>query len=461
MSRALRLWIALWSALWTTALPLLLLYLLWRSRRAPVYRSDLLERFGWHRRWPPGAVWVHAVSLGELRSAVPLIQALLAQGERVVTTHFTPAGRGEAERVFAAEIAASRLRAVWVPLETGWAYRGFLRAFQPAYGLVMEIEIWPQMIASARAARVPLLMCNAQYPARSLARDARRLPLRQALMRGFAGALVKSELQRQRFASIGLTNIAVTGELRFDQPVPPQLVAAGREARGWLRAEGRRVICIASAIEGEDPVYLHAIQALRAHHRAHGRPMPLIVYVPRRPERFDAVAELVEETGLEVLRRSTLTGPFDPHRWTAQLRPAENSGPDLFLGDSLGEMYGYLAMADEVVVGGGFSPKGAHNISEALVLGKPVVIGPHVHTIEYPFVEASAAGVALSVVDQEELAAHLCSARRPSRQTIEQFVAAHVDAVPRTLEAIPGLLTGFNSSSAHLSVARPAGIPPT
>jgi 3-deoxy-D-manno-octulosonic-acid transferase len=438
MSRSLRLWIALWSALWTAALPLLLLYLLWRSRRAPVYRSDLLERFGWHRRWPPGAVWVHAVSLGELRSAVPLIQGLLAQGERVVTTHFTPAGRGEAERVFAAEIAAGRLRAVWVPLETAWAYRGFLRAFRPAYGLVMEIEIWPQMIASCRAARVPLLMCNAQYPARSLARDARRLPIRQALMRSFAGALVKSELQRQRFASIGLANIAVTGELRFDQPVPAELVAAGMAARRWLGAQDRPVICIASAVEGEDPIYLLAIQALRAHALDRREVPPLVVYVPRRPERFDAVAALLEATGLRLLRRSRLGQVLKPQHWGA---PPPVPPPDLLLGDSLGEMYAYLAMADQVVVGGGFTPGGAHNISEALVLGKPVLTGPDVHTIEYPFLEAEAAGVARSVPDGAALAQALLAGFSPTPAAIAAFLRDHAGATQRTLQALPELLS--------------------
>ena len=437
MSRALRLWIALWSILWTAALPVLLVYLLWRSRRAPLYRTHLLERFGWHRPLSPGVVWVHAVSLGELRSAVPLIEALLAKGERVVTTHFTPAGRGEAERVFAAEIAAGKLRAVWVPLETRWAYRGFLRAFRPAYGLVMEIEIWPQMIASARAAGVPLLMCNAQYPLRSLARDSSRLPIRQALMRGFAGALVKSELQRQRFASIGLTNIAVAGELRFEQPVPALLVAAGHAARRWLGAQDRRVICIASAVEGEDPIYLRVIQALRAHARARGGAPPLIVYVPRRPERFDAVAIALEQAGFRLLRRSALGASFEPQYWGEP--PA--SPPDVLLGDSLGEMYAYLAMADQVVVGGGFTPGGAHNISEALVLGKPVLTGPDVHTIEYPFLEAAAAGVALSVPDGEALAHALLAGFRPTPTTIAAFLRDHAGATERTLQALPELLS--------------------
>ncbi|RGP37214.1 3-deoxy-D-manno-octulosonic acid transferase [Pseudotabrizicola alkalilacus] len=437
-----RAFLLLWSALWTFGLPLILLYLWRRGRKDPAYTAHLAERFGrygapvnFRRKFAPGPVWVHAVSLGELRSAVPLIRALLDRGDTVVTTHFTPAGRGEAERVFAADIAADRLRAVWVPLETGWAYRGFFRAFQPSYGLVMEIEIWPRMVAAARAHGVPLFMCNAQYPSRAITRDSKGLRLRQAVMRGFAGALVKSDLQRQRFAAVGVQNIAVTGELRFDQPVPPALVAAGQAARVWIGAQDRRVITIASAIEDEDATYIHAIHALRADHTANALPMPLIVYVPRRPERFNEVAQALADEGFSTLRRSSLPGTFDPSLWGAS--PAI---PDIFFGDSLGEMYGYLAMADQVIVGGGFNPKGAHNISEALVLGKPVITGPHTHTIEYPFAEAEAAGVARSVPDAERLAADLLANRQPDAARIAAFVAAHSDATRKTLAAIPQLL---------------------
>ncbi|MFN4153108.1 MAG: 3-deoxy-D-manno-octulosonic acid transferase [Paracoccaceae bacterium] len=434
----------LWSALWTFGLPLILFYLWRRGRKDPAYTAHLAERFGlyapgnFRRKFVPdpvGPVWVHAVSLGELRSAVPLIRALLDRGEHVVTTHFTPAGRGEAERVFAADVAAGQMRAVWVPLETAWAYGGFFRAFRPAYGLVMEIEIWPRMVAAARAHGVPLLMCNAQYPSRALARDSKGLRLRQAVMRGFAGALVKSDLQRQRFAAVGVQNIAVTGELRFDQPVPPALVAAGQAARHWIGAGARRVITIASAIEGEDATYIHAIRALREDHAANGLPMPLIVYVPRRPERFNDVAQVLEKERFSILCRSGLAPAFAPGRWG----PPQPT-PDIFLGDSLGEMYGYLAMADQVIVGGGFSPKGAHNISEALVLGKPVITGPHTHTIEYPFAEAEAAGVAVSVPDAEALAAHLLADPQTERAQIAAFTAAHSDATRKTLAAIPQLL---------------------
>ncbi len=438
MSLGLRLFLWFWSFVWTAGLPVILFYLWRRGRKDALYSAHLAERFGHHSKPFHGAIWIHAVSLGELRSAVPLIQAMLARGDRVVTTHFTPAGRREAQRIFAGDIGADRMRAVWVPFETALAYRGFLKAFRPAFGLVMEIEIWPRMVFAAKQARVPLFMCNAQYPQKSIARDAAGpgLQLRHQVMRGFAGALVKSQLQADRFATIGVQNIKVTGELRFDQPIPPEMIAAGSAARGWIGATDRRVIVIASAIKGEDPVYLHAIKVLRAHHQANGYPAPLIVYVPRRPERFDEVERAIDEAGLSVMRRSEL--------WPNDLNPADWGPapplPDVILGDSLGEMYFYLSMGDQVIVGGGFTPKGAHNIIEPLALKKPVLVGPHVGTIEYPFTEAQAAGVAQSVADADALASALMSPLRTDTNRINAFLDAHSGATQMTLAALDTLM---------------------
>lgn len=410
-----------WSALWTAGLPLIWIYLRRRGRKDPMYTAHLAERLGRYATRMPGAVWVHAVSLGEVRSAVPLIQALLAQGDRVVITLFTPAGRREAERVFAAPIAAGQLAAVWVPLETGWAYSGFFRAFQPRYGLVMEIEIWPRMVFAAKARGVPLFMCNAQYPSKSIARDGRGLRLRQQVMRGFAGAFVKSQLQADRFAAIGVRNIAVTGELRFDQPIPPALVVAGHKMRASLGLTTRRVIALASTVEGEDDIYIKAIAALLAS----GNP-PFIIYIPRRSERFAEVEQRLQAAGFSVARRSAL--------------PLDGSLPDILLGDSMGEMYFYLTMADAVVVGGGFTPMGAHNIIEPLALRKPVITGPEIGTIEYPFIEAEAAGVAARVPDAAALAAALSSDQAPDPARIDAFFAAHAGGVARFLAALPQVL---------------------
>ncbi len=425
-----------WSLLWTLGLPGVILYLRRRARRDDDYGRHMAERFGRHRNPMPGAVWVHAVSLGEMRSAVPLVRALLEQGDSVVTTHFTPAGRREAERVFAAEIATGRLRAVWIPFELDWAYRGFFHAFRPVYGLSMEVEAWPRMIAASRTHGVALFLCNAQYPSRSYVRDTTKLGLRAELMAGFAGALVKSDLQAQRFATVGVTNVAVTGELRFDQPVPKGQVAAGLVARGVIAPLGRPVVALASVVAGEDALFLEVIRETLATYRLRGLPPPLFIYVPRAPERFDEVADLIAAAGITMARRSSL---FDAH--------LEALGPppviDLLLGDSLGEMYAYLAMADRVVVGGGFTPKGSHNISEPLALGKPVMVGPDIHTIEYPAVEAIEAGVCVQLLTADDLRVALSpdAAPAPSPEAIRAFVDQFSGAAEKTLQAIPRLLT--------------------
>ena len=431
-SLRLRLALIAYTLLWTLGLPFALIYLRRRARKDPLYGQHLAERFGSYRDPLPGAVWVHAVSLGEMRSAVPLIRALLDRGERVVTTHFTPAGRREAERALAREIAEGRVRAVWVPFEFGWCFRRFFRAFSPRYGLVMEIEVWPRMIMAARASGVPLFMCNAQYPSKSFLRDTTRTRVRGELMRGFAGALVKSDLQRDRFGAVGVTNIAVTGELRFAQGIPPEQVAAGHAVRPQLAGD-RRVIAFASVIAGEDDLFLDAVARTREAHAARGLPPPFVVYVPRAPERFDETADRLAVTGLRILRRRDALD--------ADLALSGETGPaDVLLGDSLGEMNFYLALSDVVVVGGGFMPKGSHNIIEPLALGKPVIVGPETWTIEYPAEEAIAAGVCRRVAPEELAAALAPGAPEPSPEAIRRFLDDHAGAVGKTLAAIPRLL---------------------
>jgi 3-deoxy-D-manno-octulosonic-acid transferase len=422
---SLRPFMAAYGLLWHLGLPLAVLYLLWRARRDPGYARWMGERFGRYRQRMQGAVWLHAVSLGEVRSAVPIVRALLDRGEQVVVTHFTPAGRRESERVFTKDIAAGRVAAVWVPVETGWAFAAFFRAFRPRAGLVMEVEHWPRMILSARRHGVPLFPCNAQYPLRSFTRD--RGGWRMQAIGCYAGALVKSDLQAERFRAAGLARIAVTGETRFDQPVPPALVAAGRAVRDWL-APARPVLAFASVVEGEDDTYIRVIKGVREKSQVLHEP-PLILYIPRRPERFDETATRLTEAGFRVARRGALlSAGFQPQGAAPQV--------DVLLGDSLGEMYAYLAMADRVVVGGGFMPKGAHNIIEPLALGKPVLTGPVTWPIEYPMEEAKAAGVALAAQDAAELARLLQGPDWTTPAAIAAFFAAHSGAAARTMAAL-------------------------
>ncbi|MEJ6403917.1 3-deoxy-D-manno-octulosonic acid transferase [Yoonia sp. 2307UL14-13] len=418
----LKLRIALWlySLLWWVMLPVILLYLWHRGRKDPLYAQHMNERFGRYDRPLNGAVWVHAVSLGEMRSATPLIRALLDKGEKVVTTHFTPAGRREAEREFATEMANGSVRTIWVPFEYGFAYRRFFRAFAPKYGLVMEIEIWPRMITAARKVDVPLFMCNAQYPEKSYEKD--KGGVRAALIAGFAGGFVKSDIQRARFADAGLRDIHVTGELRFDQPIPQAQIDAAVALREGL-SRGRPTYTLTSVVEGEDAIYIDMIRK---------NPDAFFVYVPRAPERFDEVARLLQDADLTVARRSAL---LNDHLLLEQGPPDIN----VLLGDSMGEMYFYLALCDRAIVGGGFRESGAHNVIEPLALKKPVIVGPHIWTIEYPATEAIAAGVCTQVQDAAALSRVVAQPPTVTDAQITAFYKVHAGAVQQTLEVIEKL----------------------
>ncbi len=422
--RALRAAIFLYRLLWWPALPLLLAYLWLRGQRDPAYRRHWGERFGGGPVLP-NAVWVHAVSLGEMRSAAPLVQALLARGERVVTTHLTPAGRRAAEAAFAPEIAAGRLVARYLPLETHHAWARLLRRARPKLVLALEIEIWPGMIAALDRAGVPLALVNSQVPGRSMPR-AERL----ARTLGHPVALVplvlaKSERHAARFRTLGAPKVTVCGELRFDQPVPAAQTAAAATLRRGLT---RPVVTLASVVAGEEALYLDALSQLRDR-----LPIPpLVVWVPRAPELFDATARRLSAAGLRVARRSAILD--------ADLQAqAPLADADVLLGDSFGEMFFYLALCDAAVVGGGFVPKGAHNIIEPLALGRPVLVGPHVWTIEYPGEEAIAAGVVTLCRNAGDLAQALAARLEPepgAQSAMQAFLADHTGATDRTLAAL-------------------------
>ena len=387
--KALNLHIMLWlyRLIWWICMPVILIYLYLRGRREPDYFRFLGERFGHHTPRKGPHIWIHAVSLGELRSAAPLIAHLLEGSLPIVTTHFTPTGRREAARLFPDAIADGRLTTCYIPFDYDAAFRRFFRAFSPAYGLVMEVEFWPGMIMSCRKHEVPLFLCNGQYPGKSFERDQSRFFSRAKVVSGFAGVMVKSQLQADRFQALGVAKIAITGEMRFEQPIAQTQLDAARNLR--TPAFGQRpIITLASVVEGEDDRFLTLIADVQAHFTAQNQPAPLFIYVPRSPDRFALVADMIVRRGLSYTTRSAWLDPV--------LKP--NPDPeittfDILLGDSLGEMYFYLELCDLAIVGGGFSPKGSHNISEPICLKKPVIIGPNDYTIEFPAREAIAAGV--------------------------------------------------------------------
>jgi 3-deoxy-D-manno-octulosonic-acid transferase len=235
---------------------------------------------------------------------------------------------------------------------------------------------------------------------------------------GFAGVMVKSNRMAEPFRELGLDKIAVTGEMRFEQPINQSHMDAAVRVRSHLSE--RPVLTFASALKDEDALFIAAIQALKAR-----MPDALIVYVPRRPEHFDRAAELIQAVGLSVARRSVVMN--------AAFELELPLTCDVLLGDSLGEMHFYLALADQVVVGGGFAPQGSHNIIESISQGKPTLIGPNTWTIDFPAVEAIEAGV-VRQVSSDELADALLDLSEYA--PADAFMSVMGGSVEKTLDAV-------------------------
>ena len=427
--------LAMYRLIWWVCMPIVLTYLYLRSRHEPAYFKFLGERFGHHQLRKGPHIWIHAVSLGEVRSAAPLIAHLLEGHLPIVTTHFTPAGRREVARLFSSAIADGRLTACYIPFDYDAAFKRFFNAFSPAYGLVMEVEFWPGMIMSCRKRGVPLYLCNGQYPSKSFERDQSRFFSRAKIVSGFAGVMVKSKLQADRFHELGVKKIAITGEMRFEQPIPQAHLDAAHRLRTRAFA-GRPIITLASVVEGEDDRFLTLISEVQAHFAALNKPSPLFIYVPRAPDRFKLVANMIVGRGFRYAKRTT---------WLDHvLHPLTDTAVgtfDILLGDSLGEMYFYLELCDLAIVGGGFSPKGSHNISEPICLKKPVIIGPNDYTIEFPAREAIAAGVCLKM-DFDKLTDQLTQSplQFTTKAQLESFLENVGGGTAKTIAAIDSFL---------------------
>lgn len=435
--------LALYRVAWLVLLPLVLLFLWRRGGREPLYRQFWGERFGRITTLLQRPLWVHSASMGEIRGAAPLVRALLAAGYPVLVTTLTPAGRTAAQTLLAKDIAAGRAQVAYVPLELGWAVRRFIRQVRPRAALMTEIDTWPVLVATMRAQGVPLGIANAQYPKQSFERDVPRWwGFRAALFTAYELVLCKSNTHAERFREVGCQRVVVAGETRFDLPVSQQqLVAAHHLTRQWGLATdqpgGRPVVCFASVVVGEDAPFVQAMQTLWQALDGSSGPRPLFVYVPRSPQRFDESERLLTQAGLRVARRrdcldtalNPLAGP-----------PMERI--DVLLGDSLGEMYFYLALSQVVVVGGSFVDTGAHNVIEPLALKKPVMVGPSIWGIEYPGVEALAAGVLTQHADADALAKALLrlltspAAYAQAMAGAETFFAEHGGATEKHMAAL-------------------------
>ena len=378
-------WRAGYRLLLWIAFPFVLARLWWRGRREPGYHLNVAERFGFYQGEfsVRPVIWIHAVSVGETRAAEPLVRALAARypDSDLLLTHMTATGRDAARQLYA-DMGSVRL--VWLPYDYPSAVRRFLRCFKPRLGVIMETEIWFNLVRECARHEVPLLLANARLSQHSARSYQMVEPLiREALSRiSRIGAQTDEDASRLISLGTPANRIEVTGNIKFDVVIP---AGATRLAKTWRQRYGNRKVLLAASLrEGEEELLLDALRSMGGLAEN-----ALMVMVPRHPQRFDEVATILERRKIRFVRRSV-----DP------VVPGDCA---VVLGDSMGEMAVYYAACDCAFVGGSLLPYGGQNLVEACAAGVPVLIGPHTYNFAHAAKAAIAAGAAIRVSDAESL----------------------------------------------------------
>lgn len=404
----------LYSLAWLLALPFAFLYLLWRGRRQPEYRSHWRERLGEAPILPEGPVfWLHAVSVGETRAAAPLVTALRQRCPncQILLTHTTPTGRATAREHFGPGVHQA-----YLPYDHPFLVERFLRRSHPSIGIFMETEVWPSFYAACRGRGVPIFLVNARLSERSAAgyRRVRRL-IRPAL-ECLEGVAAQTAADGARLTELGARQVSVCGSLKFDVPLPDHTFERAAHFRRLFA--GRFVLLAASTRDGEEALILdHCLEI--------GIPNLLLVMVPRHPQRFDEVAALIKSRGIDFVRRS-------------QEQPVSDQ-TEVFLGDSMGELAGYYAAADVAMIGGSLLPYGGQNLIEAAAAGCPLLLGPNTWNFLDIAEMAVTEGAAVRVTDCAELAAQVVrlhgdpAARQAMSEAGRAFSQAHRGATARVM----------------------------
>ena len=346
----------LYSAALYVLVPVTVYHLIWRGFRQPAYLQRWSERYGVYRTPPTDPVaWVHAVSVGEVNAAAPLVDALLARHprERPLVTTITPTGSARVRALW-----GERVEHVYLPYDLPGAVSRFLRHFRPRIGLVLETELWPNLLFGCRDHGVPALIINGRLSERSLQGYGLLKPLLGRALRSLRGIVVQSQADAERFLRLGASprTTVVGGNLKFDIATDPQAKAFAREFRA---AEGARPAWIAASTHpGEEAAVLSLHRRLRQRW-----PDLLLLWAPRHPERFRPVAYASAQAGFRTATR--------------QMTHQPDAGDDVFVIDTLGELARFYACADVAFVGGSLEDIGGHNLLEPAAAGTAMVTGPH------------------------------------------------------------------------------------
>ena len=372
--------------------------------REPGYRHAIGERFGrYATKRPEKLVWLHAVSVGEARAAAPLVRALAATlpDHALLLTCTTAAGRETLKQVYGESVLSA-----YLPYDLPGAVQRFIEHFRPRLGVLMETEVWPNLLAACAANKIPVVLANARMSQSSAGRYARWRRLARPAFAGLAAVCAQSGPDAERLRTLGAQRVEVTGNLKFDVEPDPALLAAGA---AWRHELARPVLLLASTREGEEPLLLGALPAWDAR--------LLVVVVPRHPQRFEEVARLAHS------RRSRSE------------RPA--AGERVHLGDTMGEMAFYFGACDVAIIGGSFVPVGGQNLIEGLAAGAPVIAGPSMFNFAEATRLAVHAGAALQVSTPRQAIAQAFellgddARRKAMGQAGKDLCAAHRGATSR------------------------------
>jgi 3-deoxy-D-manno-octulosonic-acid transferase len=408
------------------AVPFLLLHLLWRGLSVPGYRQRMGERFGFSMpRLARRSIWVHAVSVGEVQAAAPLVRALLKRHPDVplVITTMTPTGSERVRALFGNAVIHS-----YVPYDLAGAVRRFFDWARPMLAIIMETELWPNLYHECGQRQVPLVLASARVSLRSVGRYRRLIPLfRDTLSHGIVIA-AQTPADADRFRSLGANPARtwVTGNIKFDFELPPEVASRGRELR-LQQARDRPVWVAASTHDGEEQAVLDAHARILERH-----PAALLILVPRHPERFPQVAALLDSRGIDYVTRSS--------------RAPATVATRVVLGDTMGELTTFYAAADVAFVGGSLVPIGGHNLLEPMALGVPAVTGPHNENAADIAELLVDCGAALVVPDWAGLAAEVSwllgdeAERRKRGAAGNQAILANRGALDRLLGLIEPLI---------------------
>ena len=419
----------IYSVIFYLAMPVILIRLLIRSLKVPAYRKRVAERFAL-QTIPEGfdrnklTLWIHAVSVGETAASAPLVEELqrLYPDAQIVVTTMTPTGSDRVRMLFGEAVLH-----VYVPYDLPGACNRFLNKYRPSLLILMETELWPNLIASCHQRGVKLLLANGRLSEKSAAGYGRFSTFTRSLLEKIDKVAAQATPDAQRFIELGVDpgQIEVTGSLKFLVDVDRQEEQAYFSA---IKSSARPVLVAASTRDGEEEKVLVAFKRSLAE-----IPSLLLVLIPRHPERFAGANRLSKDLGFSTVNRS-IGGVVDPNN-------------QVVIGDSMGEMLDYYSVATIAFVGGSLVDTGCQNVLEPAALGIPILVGPSQYNFATICKQLEQAGGLKTVKDETELAQTLCAliadeqARQEMGERGQQLVRENQNALPALMKLVVPLIS--------------------